>query len=460
MGSNGYRYKQIKREAKERGVSVTDLIALSRQNDPFYCGTKSEIAKAKWFSEVWHNSGFTSGVHLRRVHYRLVTDPNSKKYDGTPYENTDNDWSYLLATSKYARYLGLIDPFAFEDRRNPDPCLRGGALSYSEPGIYFDEAWDNWQLPTINTDLGSGVNWTIPNPGVYGYDYEGVNDQPYNLEVWVEKTTLESDIKPVCDQLGITYLAGPGFQSITRIVGMIRRAKTYGKPTVIFYISDFDPAGDAMPVAVARQIEYWTNELEANINIKLQPIVLTRDQVVNYDLPRIPIKSSDLRRQNFEDRRGEGAVELDALEALYPGEIAKVLKEAAEPYRDQKLENKLYQAKRYARDQVNQEWEINTLESDSRLSTLRDQANGIYSKYSERLEALAQELDQELEPIKAELENVRQAVRIEIDDYDPDLPGRPSPAIDPPNRWFMFDTDRGYMDQLEAYQQFKTPTKQ
>jgi len=452
-------YKTIKAKARSMGLTRDDLLALAPRNDPFYCGTPTEKAMAAWFAKVWNNSGFTSGVHLRRVHYRLVSNPDSKKHDGKPYENTDNSWSYICAAGKYARYLGLIDPFAFEDRRNPDPYLRNGALSYSEPGIYFDEAWDNWQLPTINTDLGSGVNWTIPNPGVYGYDYEGVNDQLYNLEVWVEKTTLESDISLVCDQLGITYLAGPGFQSITRIIGMIRRAKTYGKPTVIFYISDFDPAGDAMPVAVARQVEYWANELEAKVNIKLHPIVLTREQVIKYDLPRIPIKSSDLRRKGFEDRRGEGAVELDALEALYPGEIARILKEAAEPYRDKTLYKRLYDAEYNATDQANEEWENNTRESHDKLSDLRDQANGVYSKYRDRLEALGQELDQELEPIKAELESVRQAIRFEMDYFDPDLPERPSPGITPPMHWFMFDTSRGYMDQLAAYNRFKAVPK-
>ncbi len=34
-------YAWIKQTARERGVSVTDLIALAPQNDPFYTGTPS-----------------------------------------------------------------------------------------------------------------------------------------------------------------------------------------------------------------------------------------------------------------------------------------------------------------------------------------------------------------------------------------------------------------------------------
>lgn len=36
-------YQTIKREAKARGVSVKDLIALAPQNDPFYVGTPGTI---------------------------------------------------------------------------------------------------------------------------------------------------------------------------------------------------------------------------------------------------------------------------------------------------------------------------------------------------------------------------------------------------------------------------------
>jgi hypothetical protein len=55
---------------------------------------------------------------------------------------------------------------------------------------------------------------------------------------------------------------------------------------------------------------------------------LTREQAQQFNLPRIPIKESDLRRKGFEERNGEGAVELDALEALHPGELASLVPRA------------------------------------------------------------------------------------------------------------------------------------
>jgi len=128
-----------------------------------------------------------------------------------------------------------------------------------------------------------------------------------------------------------------GFQSITSAVKVLQRACQLvhlGKPARIFYISDFDRAGDGMPVAVARQIEFWLQDDAPSADIKLTPLALTRNQVITDQLPRIPIKESDVRNAGFEERYGAGAVELDALEALYPGTLADLVREAIESYRD------------------------------------------------------------------------------------------------------------------------------
>jgi hypothetical protein len=101
----------------------------------------------------------------------------------------------------------------------------------------------------------------------------------------------------------------------------------------LLYISDFDPSGDRMPVSVARQVEYLIRSGGHDFDVRLDPLVLTREQVERYRLPRIPIKDSDLGKKHFEDRFGEGATELDALEALHPGELRRIVVEAIARYR-------------------------------------------------------------------------------------------------------------------------------
>ena len=70
------------------------------------------------------------------------------------------------------------------------------------------------------------------------------------------------------------------------------------KPCRILYVSDFDPAGGGMPVSVARQIEYAIKDHASDMDIKLDPLILTCEQVEEYGLPRTPIKDSDRRKAN------------------------------------------------------------------------------------------------------------------------------------------------------------------
>jgi hypothetical protein len=134
------------RLGKPRGrpVPVSELLAMSRNRDPYYAGTGSDWLKARWFAALWIHFGYTTGVHLRRVHYRVVTpakgEPLPQKHDGTPYENTELCWSYLQEAGALARYLNLVAPDAFVDHRNPPPHL---FMPLGEPRdeveIWFDE---------------------------------------------------------------------------------------------------------------------------------------------------------------------------------------------------------------------------------------------------------------------------------------------------------------------------------
>src|SRR5437588_5156189 len=66
-------YEMIKQLAKEMGCKVTDLIPLAPQNDPFYTGTPTDWAVAEWFAQLWQQFGYRDKVHIRRVHYQIVS---------------------------------------------------------------------------------------------------------------------------------------------------------------------------------------------------------------------------------------------------------------------------------------------------------------------------------------------------------------------------------------------------
>ena len=78
-------YERMKRLAKEEGRNVPDLLALAPKNDPYFVGSPAQMRKAEWFASLWESFGFTSGVHVRRVHYQLVSQESPVGFDGKPY---------------------------------------------------------------------------------------------------------------------------------------------------------------------------------------------------------------------------------------------------------------------------------------------------------------------------------------------------------------------------------------
>lgn len=325
-----YSYATIKNLAAQRGVRVTELIALAPKNDPFYCGTPGDLDKGRWFAALWRQFGYQRGVHLRRMHYQLVSqDPPVQRPDGLPYTNTESCWDYLNEASKAARYLGLVDAAAFVDRRNPDPLLYARYWDDPTPGY---SVYGSWGFDLALPDFPE-----LPYLGAEGYTG---NLQPWLIELWIEKTTMQDVLAPLCETYGANLVMGAGELSITAILDLLRRVQQAQRPVMLGYVSDFDPAGYGMPVSVARKIEFYARELDLRKQVILQPIALTGEQIAAYRLPRVPIKDSEARRGRFEDIHGQGAVELDALEALHPGELARIVEAAIAPYYDAEIDQR------------------------------------------------------------------------------------------------------------------------
>jgi hypothetical protein len=441
--------------AKGLGVHLQDVAALSSDADPFLTGTPAHQRDAQWFSGLWARYHFARGVHLRRIHYVLLSMGGVLLPDGRAYENRDSHFDQLSDASRYARILHLVDASAFEDHRNPTAIVHTWSRPAPEPAWQLGPT-PSWYLPQIDRSLAFGLHLDAPQITVTGYDYSSA-DQPYHLEVWIEKSTMDDVLSPLCEAYSATLVTSVGFQSISSVVRLLQRVARIGKPVRIFYISDFDPAGDAMPVAVARQVEYWCAEYAPGADIKLQPLALTADQVARYDLPRIPIKDTDKRGDKFEDRHGEGAVELDALEALYPGTLSQIVRRAMRPYRDDTLQRRLTAADSAAlrAASATADAALDAPTSATRAAIVAD-AYKILGQYTDRLTALANELQAELRPIRERMSEVREEMAAAAEALEVELPARPEPNIDPPDEsaWLL-DVSRSYLDQLPYYKAHK-----
>src|SRR6516164_4130919 len=117
-----FDYDSLKAMGRSIGRPVKDLLALASVNDPFYAGVGARRCAAEWFADIWkHHGGL--GSHLRRLHYRLISTTSLCKPDGRNYNNTEGDWSFLIAASLAARYLDLVPFDGLVDRRNAEPMI-------------------------------------------------------------------------------------------------------------------------------------------------------------------------------------------------------------------------------------------------------------------------------------------------------------------------------------------------
>jgi hypothetical protein len=454
-------YEDIQALAGKLGCPVRRLLALSRTNDPFYAGVPCRLAWAEWFASLFGRFSFPRGVHLRRIHYRLVSDPSppvmpkdKSKTSGRPYVNTDECWGKLQIGARDARHLGLVAPDLFADHRNDPPQIHASdTQSSDEPDFQVGEL-PPWSAPAVSLsggDLACSGMPNMPSVTVAGYDYEP-GDQPYHLELWVEKSTMNDLLAPICEELHVNLVTAGGFQTVTSSVELLRRLDNLpaDKPARIGYLSDFDPAGARMPPAVARAVEFYIDQFAPGRDIKLTPLALTYQQVQQYRLPRIPIKEDDKRRRGFEQKYGEGAVELDALEALHPGELPRIIREFFGSYRDPSLEEQLRETREQAQQAAQEAWDEPTAGYRRGLEVTRGKIRRIVNIFEAEAQRLNDRMQAALAPLLGKVERVRHAIASVS--VTPELPDRPLPDAEgrDESAW-LYASDRAYLEQLRHY---------
>ena len=405
-------------EEQEKKARIAPDLVLSRYRDPWTPWSETHIEKARWVAGYFERLG--RQIHERGFHYWLVSLGDVVKPDGTPYSNTEKDWNILLQWVKWAKYLQIGDWTNLIDRKHPDPIDH--LELYADPGSLHDE-WDSpdklvdTKLKGLVDTIIEEIMWAIPR-------YENAGYQNYFLTIFCEKSSMNSYIAPVVEEFSGVFQPLVGESSLERVEAIARRASELKKPVRIFYISDFDPSGEQMPVSVARKVEWFAREkYKFPFDVKLKPIVLKYDQVMRYRLPGIPTKEGDSRAKSFIERNGDRATELDALEALYPGELARIIREALEPYYDRENPKKIM-----------------------------NENDRIAKQARQMLEAIRPKLEEALSGLKVEgLENLdlRKSINKKF------KPPKADHFVDDSNDGWLLDTSRDYDEQLRLYRRWK-----
>jgi hypothetical protein len=275
---------------------------------------------------------------------------------------------------------------------------------------------------------------------VVGYERDDYIDRAYYVELWIEKSTIDDKLMPLAQQLGITFAASKGFQSISSAVQLLQRVNERAKPTRVFYISDHDEAGNGMPIAVSRHVEFLLRRGYApGADVKLMPLALTSEQIARYKLP------------STVNGKGKKIVELDALEALIPEELEKIVRQAVEPYMDATIGDRREAARKEAKRIVRKEWSRTMRPHERKLRALQESVESVAKKYQREADDLNGRMAKDLARFKEPLARLRSDVEKASAEFKPKLPTRPTEACEPDEGEPLFSSSRGYTTQLSFY---------
>src|SRR5262249_43832976 len=155
-----------------------------------------------------------------RIHYRLVSPPDGVRVllpDDREYQNTEKDWSYLGDASLAARYLGLVPFDGLVDKRNAEPLILAKA---TDPDKELEACCETY-FESLTLDIPDLPH--LPSLLVGGFH----KVQNFIVEVWIEKSTQNDWLVPLCQRRGVGLVVGIGEQSEIRSRELALRSAEY-----------------------------------------------------------------------------------------------------------------------------------------------------------------------------------------------------------------------------------------
>lgn len=314
----------IRRHCAAHKASLSAFTVMSGVTDPYRIDTPAHHRDAQWLADAWATAGARRPLHLRGLHYALVSlDPPIVKPDGDLYLNTDDCWTWLQAVGNRARWLGHIEFDDIVDERNAPPIV----LTAPEPTPKWEveNRASQIQMPDFDD--------VLPEVTLPGF----ATRQAYRLVFIGEKQSLLEVLRPIAERVRAEIVLPTGELSTTLLHGIVRRAFEDGRPCRILYCSDFDPTGWHMPVEVSRKIQALVDLRYRDLDIQLRRCALTFEQVRELVLPATPMKDSERRADRWRARWGVEQTEIDALATLRPQALREIVEEAVAPYFDETL---------------------------------------------------------------------------------------------------------------------------
>jgi hypothetical protein len=243
---------------------------------------KRDMYSGAWITEnaIKIIKRYEKGVlTLRALHYQLVA---------IGMTNTIQHYKRVVNAMIEARWNGLVDFAAFSDHDRE--VL--GITDYVETNV--DDA-----ISEAKKSIESWMKYYFKNKW---------ENQPIYPEVWIEKKALQGVFQRPCQNQRVALAPCKGYPSLTFLYEATKRfeaAEFAGKRVVILYFGDYDASGEDIPRSI------YENFKKFGLEIEVKRIALKEEQVIEWNLPPAPTKSTDTRAANWD---GLGQVELDAVD--------------------------------------------------------------------------------------------------------------------------------------------------
>ena len=154
-------------------------------------------------------------------------------------------------------------------------------------------------------------------------------DSPVNVEVWCEKDSMQGVIASVVlREFGLELHVSKGQSSASYLYEAAESIREDGRPTVVYILSDFDPAG----FRIAEKIEAGLREhMPEDQELTAHRVAVSYEQVLEYGLITREVKKTDADATEFMARYGDVSCELEAMQA---STLRRLLSEQLESHMD------------------------------------------------------------------------------------------------------------------------------
>jgi hypothetical protein len=194
-------------------------------------------------------------------------------------------------TVRGAFYRAVVAGLVPKDEAKGYKLVQRRLVTLRERGdIPYGWITDNVRIVRGHDRYRSAGDYARKVADFYRRDYWA--DSPVNVEVWLEKDALAGVLYPVVvEECGLDLYVTRGYASVSYLQGAADAIRADGRPTFVYLLTDFDPSGLGIADTVAAELVRRSSPVE----VFVERLAVSREQIDEYGLPTRPTKLSDTR---------------------------------------------------------------------------------------------------------------------------------------------------------------------